>query len=118
MFLKGNTGTDYTNDKKKSVLDSTPAILLEQFTTFDDNKNNNRESVNMLKERQKITKSNPENDVDNFAKNLDHTLFKPGNLTLYRNHNKYLFNLSIFFPKNPRTKLASDTFILSVGRES
>ncbi|XP_032674063.1 ubiquitin carboxyl-terminal hydrolase CYLD isoform X4 [Odontomachus brunneus] len=76
LFLKGSTGTDYSNDKKKSVLDSTPAILLEQFTTFDDNKNNNRESVNMLKERQKIAKSSLENDVNNFTKNLDHALFK------------------------------------------
>ncbi|XP_014473556.1 PREDICTED: ubiquitin carboxyl-terminal hydrolase CYLD isoform X2 [Dinoponera quadriceps] len=79
LFSKGTTGTDHTNDIKKSVLDSTPAILLEQFTAFDDNKNNNRESVNMLKERQKIAKSTPENDVNNLAKNLDHALFKSGN---------------------------------------
>ncbi|XP_025153799.1 ubiquitin carboxyl-terminal hydrolase CYLD isoform X2 [Harpegnathos saltator] len=77
LFLKSSTGTD--NDKKKSVLDSTPAILLEQFITFDDNKNNNRESVNMLKERQKIAKSTLENDINNFAKNPDHALFKSGN---------------------------------------
>ncbi|XP_025988936.1 ubiquitin carboxyl-terminal hydrolase CYLD isoform X3 [Solenopsis invicta] len=76
-FLKNNT-TDYINDKKRSVLDSTPAVLLEQFTLFDDNKNNNQESVNLLKERQ-AGKLDLENDVNNYAKNVDHALFKCGN---------------------------------------
>ncbi|XP_029178751.1 ubiquitin carboxyl-terminal hydrolase CYLD isoform X1 [Nylanderia fulva] len=78
-FLKSNTGTDYTNDKKRSVLDSTPAVLLEQFTLFDDNKNNNQESVNVLKERHQAAKSNLENNVDNYTKSVDHALFKCGN---------------------------------------
>lgn len=92
LYLKDNTETDYTNEKKKSVLDSTPAILLEQFITFDDNKNNNRESVNMLKERQKIAKSSLENEVNNFAKNRDHALFKSGNFTILNTINTYLLS--------------------------
>lgn len=78
-FLKSNTGTDYTNDKKRSVLDSTPAVLLEQFTLFDDNKNNNQESVNILKERHQAAKSNFENNVNNYTKSIDQALFKCGN---------------------------------------
>lgn len=66
------------------MLDSTPAVLLEQFTLFDDNKNNNQESVNLLKERQ-AGKLDLENDVNNYAKNVDHALFKCGNFkeTIY-----------------------------------
>lgn len=77
-FSKNNT-TDYNNDKKKSVLDSTPAVLLEQFTLFDDNKNNNQESVNILKERNQAGKSDLENDINNYSKTVDHALFKCGN---------------------------------------
>ncbi|XP_050466126.1 ubiquitin carboxyl-terminal hydrolase CYLD isoform X2 [Cataglyphis hispanica] len=77
-FLKNNIGTD-NNDKKRSVLDSTPAVLLEKFTLFDDNKNNNQESVNILKEHHQATKSNLENNVNNYTKSIDHTLFKCGN---------------------------------------
>lgn len=79
LFLKTNTGTDYVDDKKRSVLDSTPAVLLEQFTLFDDNKNNNQESVTILKERHQAGKSDLENDVNNYTKTIDHTLFKSGN---------------------------------------
>ncbi|GAB1864813.1 ubiquitinyl hydrolase 1 [Camponotus japonicus] len=86
-FLKSNTGTDYINDKKRSVLDSTPAVLLEKFTLFDDNKNNNQESVNILKERHQATKSNLENNVNNYTKSIDHALFKCGN-TLEKNEIK------------------------------
>ncbi|KAM0733366.1 Ubiquitin carboxyl-terminal hydrolase CYLD [Formica fusca] len=86
-FLKNNTGIDYTNDKKKSVLDSTPAVLLEKFTLFDDNKNNNQESVNILKEHHQATKSNLENNVNNYTKSVDHALFKCGN-TLEKNEIK------------------------------
>ncbi|XP_024892132.1 ubiquitin carboxyl-terminal hydrolase CYLD isoform X1 [Temnothorax curvispinosus] len=78
-FLKNNAGTDYANDKKKSVLDSTPAVLLEQFTLFNDNKNNNQESVNILKDRHQAGKSDLENDVNNYTKTIDHALFKCGN---------------------------------------
>lgn len=79
-FLKGGTGIDYINNKKK--FDSTPAVLLDQFATFDDNKNNNRElAKNMLKERQKIAKSNLESDINNFAKTIDHAPYKTGNFT-------------------------------------
>lgn len=82
LFLKNNIGTDYANDKKKiSILDSTPAVLLEQFTMFDDNKNNNQESINMLKERHQTTKSNHENDVNSY-KSVDHAIFKCGNFTI------------------------------------
>ncbi|XP_011867999.1 PREDICTED: ubiquitin carboxyl-terminal hydrolase CYLD isoform X2 [Vollenhovia emeryi] len=77
-FLKNNTATEYANDKKRSVLDSTPAVLLEQFTLFDDNKNNNQDSVNLLKERQ-VGKADLENDINNYTKTADHALFKCGN---------------------------------------
>ncbi|XP_070169496.1 ubiquitin carboxyl-terminal hydrolase CYLD [Polyergus mexicanus] len=86
-FLKNNTGIDYTNDRKRSVLDSTPAVLLEKFTLFDDNKNNNQESVNILKEHHQATKSNLENNVNNYTKSVDHALFKCGN-TLEKNEIK------------------------------
>ncbi|XP_028046618.1 ubiquitin carboxyl-terminal hydrolase CYLD isoform X2 [Monomorium pharaonis] len=77
-FLKNNTETDYINDKKGSVLDSTPAVLLEQFTLFDDNKNNNQESVNSLKEHHQAGKPNHENDV-NYTKAIDYPVSKCGN---------------------------------------
>lgn len=83
-FLKNNTCTDYVNDKKRSVLDSTPAVLLEQFTLFDDTKNNNQESVNILKERHQVGKSDLENDVNNYTKTIDHALFKCGNFTVVK----------------------------------
>ncbi|XP_071572390.1 ubiquitin carboxyl-terminal hydrolase CYLD isoform X2 [Temnothorax nylanderi] len=78
-FLKNNAGTDYASDKKRSVLDSTPAVLLEQFTLFNDNKNNNQESVNILKDRHQAGKSDLENDVNNYTKTIDHALLKCGN---------------------------------------
>lgn len=89
LFLKTNTGTDYVDDKKRSVLDSTPAVLLEQFTLFDDNKNNNQESVTILKERHQAGKSDLENDVNNYTKTIDHTLFKSGNFTIVKEINIY-----------------------------
>jgi len=58
------------------VLDSTPTVLLEQFTLFNDNKNNNQESVNVLKERHQAGK------LDLETKSVDHTLFKCGNFTI------------------------------------
>jgi len=79
--LKANIGTDI-NDKKKSILDSTPAVLVEHFTMFDDNKNNNQESINMLKEHQQVIKSSLENDINNYTKNADHALYKCGNFTI------------------------------------
>lgn len=90
-FLKTNTGTDYVNDKKRSVLDSTPAVLLEQFTLFDDNKNNNQESATILKERYQAGKLDLENDVNNYTKTIDHTLFKCGNFTVVKATNIYVF---------------------------
>ncbi|EZA58756.1 Ubiquitin carboxyl-terminal hydrolase CYLD [Ooceraea biroi] len=80
LFLKTNIGADCINDKKKSILDSTPAVLVEQFTMFDDNKNNNQESINVLKDRHQAAKSSFENDVNNYAKSVDHALFKCGNV--------------------------------------
>lgn len=82
VSCKTNIGTNYFNDKKKSVLDTTPAVLLERFITFDDNKNNNRESINMLKEHHQVAKSNLEND--NLTKNLEHAVFKSGNFANYK----------------------------------
>ncbi|KYN11883.1 Ubiquitin carboxyl-terminal hydrolase CYLD [Trachymyrmex cornetzi] len=76
LLSKSNTGTDYNNDKKRSVLDSTPAVLLEQFTLFDDNKNNNQDSVNILKECHQTGKSDLENDINNYTQTVEHTLFK------------------------------------------
>lgn len=102
-FVKNNIGVDYVNDKKRSVLDSTPAVLLEQFTLFDDNKNNNQESVNILKERHPAGKSDLENGVNNYTKTIDHALFKCGNFAIVKAIN--IFIPSILYPKNPKTKL-------------
>lgn len=99
--MKNNIGIDYVNDKKRSVLDSTPAVLLEQFTLFDDNKNNNQESVNILKERHQAGKSNLENGVNN-TKTID-SLFKCGNFAIVKAIN--IFIPLILFPKNPKTEL-------------
>jgi len=96
--LKANIGADI-NDKKKSILDSTPAVLVEHFTMFDDNKNNNQESINMLKEQ--VVKSSLENDINNYTKNADHALFKCGNFTIVNIINihlglfLYIFTFSI-----------------------
>ena len=89
MLSKNNTGTDYNNDKKRSVLDSTPAVLLERFTLFDDNKNNNQESINILKERHQTGKSDLENDINNYTQTVEHTLFKCGNFTIVKATNIY-----------------------------
>lgn len=104
-FLKTNTGTDYASDKKKSIFDSTPAVLVEQFTMFDDNKNNNHDSINMLKDRHHI-KTNLESDVNNHTKNIDHALFTCGNFINNRKYNKYTYFLYIFLRKNPRAKFS------------
>lgn len=88
MLLKNNIGTDHVNEKKRSVLDTTPAVLLEQFTLFDDSKNNNHESVN-IKERHQTGKSELENDINNYTKSVDHDLFKCGNYTK-------IINMSLF----------------------
>jgi len=96
-FTKNNATTDYTNNKKKSILDSTPTVLLEQFTLFDDNKNNNQESVNILKERHQAGKLDLENDTKNYTKSVDHTLFKCGNFTLVKAIN-ILYSVRYFSP--------------------
>lgn len=93
--MKNNTGTDYVNDKKRSVLDSTPAVLLEQFTLFD-NKNNNQESVNILKDCHQAGKSDLENDINNYTKTTDHTLFKYGNFTVIKAINIHIYSVGAF----------------------
>nr|XP_012151128.1 PREDICTED: ubiquitin carboxyl-terminal hydrolase CYLD isoform X1 [Megachile rotundata]XP_012151129.1 PREDICTED: ubiquitin carboxyl-terminal hydrolase CYLD isoform X1 [Megachile rotundata] len=57
LFVKIDTGNNYINDKKKSVLDSAPAVQLERFTVFDDNKNNNRDQRSLPKEYLQSAKS-------------------------------------------------------------
>lgn len=85
------------------MLDSTPAVLLEKFTLFDDNKNNNQESVNILKEHHQATKSNLENNVNNYTKSVDHALFKCGNFIIINVLN--ILILMMFSLKNLKTKL-------------
>lgn len=87
------------------MLDSTPAVLLEKFTLFDDNKNNNQESVNILKERHQATKSNLENNVNNYTKSIDHALFKCGNFIIINAINVLI--LLMFSLQNLETKLTS-----------
>lgn len=55
--MKTDIGNNCINDKKKSVLDSTPPVLLERFTIFDDNKNNNRDQRSLSKEYLQSVKS-------------------------------------------------------------
>ncbi|KAG7207483.1 hypothetical protein KM043_009115 [Ampulex compressa] len=87
--LKTDAGNNYVNDKKKSVLDSTPSVLLERFATFDDSKNNNRESGFLSKERNQFSKTMIlENDLNSLTKNIDtHAFLQPGG-TLEKNENK------------------------------
>lgn len=63
----------------------------------------------MLKERQKTAKSGLENDVNNLAKSIDHSLFKSGNFTDHT-YNKYIYSLNICPYKNLRIELAVADF--------
>lgn len=103
LFLKTwDAGTDCMNDKKKSILDSTPTVLVEHFTMYDDKKNNNQESTNVLKERHhQAAKPSTENDVNNCAKSVDHASFKCGKSLTIADAIKHADSLSTFPPKNP-----------------
>lgn len=79
-FLKTDSGNNYMNDKKKSVLDSTPSVLLEKFATFDDNKNNNRDQRSLSKEYLQLTKSMTLENDSNVTKNTNvHAYIQSGN---------------------------------------
>ncbi|XP_076764486.1 ubiquitin carboxyl-terminal hydrolase CYLD [Xylocopa sonorina] len=68
IFMKVETGNNYANDKKKSVLDTIPPVLLERFTIFDDNKNNNRDQRSLPKEYPQPTKSTADENDSNVTK--------------------------------------------------
>ncbi|CAK9814943.1 Ubiquitin carboxyl-terminal hydrolase CYLD [Anthophora plagiata] len=68
LFIKNDTGNNYTNDKKKSILDSTPPVLLERFINFDDNKNNNRDQRSLSKEYLQSVKSITHENDSNVTK--------------------------------------------------
>ncbi|CAL7944032.1 unnamed protein product [Xylocopa violacea] len=68
IFMKVETGNNYPNDKKKSVLDTIPPVLLERFTIFDDNKNNNRDQRSLPKEYPQPTKSTTDENDSNVTK--------------------------------------------------
>ncbi|OAD54319.1 hypothetical protein WN48_08033, partial [Eufriesea mexicana] len=67
-LIKIETGSNCTNDKKKSVLDTIPPVLLERFTTFDDNKNNNRDQRSLPKEYLQSMKSTTHENDSNVIK--------------------------------------------------
>ncbi|XP_026668806.1 ubiquitin carboxyl-terminal hydrolase CYLD isoform X2 [Ceratina calcarata] len=68
LLMGIEAGNNYMNDKKKSVLDTVPSVLLEKFTLFDDNKNNNREQRSISKEYSQSTKSIMHENDSNVAK--------------------------------------------------
>ncbi|KOC66136.1 hypothetical protein WH47_01029, partial [Habropoda laboriosa] len=68
LFMKNDIGNNYTNDKKKSVLDSTPPVMLERFINFDDNKNNNRDQKSLSKEYLQSVKSITHENDSNVTK--------------------------------------------------
>lgn len=59
--MKSEASNNCTNDKKKSVLDTIPPVLLERFTLYDDNKNNNRDQRSK-EYHQSIKSATHEND--------------------------------------------------------
>ncbi|CAK9828478.1 Ubiquitin carboxyl-terminal hydrolase CYLD [Anthophora retusa] len=106
LFIKNDTGNNYTNDKKKSILDSTPPVLLERFINFDDNKNNNRDQRSLSKEYvQSVKTITHENDS-----NVTKTTATHGN-TPEKNENKKngrTENSDLFVGSNVKVLLDSD----------
>ncbi|XP_048266234.1 ubiquitin carboxyl-terminal hydrolase CYLD isoform X2 [Bombus terrestris] len=104
--IKTETSNNYTNDKKKSVLDTIPPVLLERFTLYDDNKNNNRDQRSMSKEYHQSIKSTTHENDSNVAKNTT----THGN-TLEKNENKKCGrteNLDLIVGSNVKVLLDSD----------
>ncbi|XP_076242541.1 ubiquitin carboxyl-terminal hydrolase CYLD [Calliopsis andreniformis] len=90
VFLKTDTGNNYTNDKKISVLDSIPPVLLEKFSLYDDNKNNNRDQCSLPKEFHQSKKlATLEND-SNVTKNTNVHPYTQSGSTPEKNENKKL----------------------------
>lgn len=106
LCTKIETGNNYTNDKKKSVLDTIPPVLLERFSLYDDNKNNNRDQGSLSKEYvQSIKSTTHENDS-----NLTKSITTYGN-TLEKNENKKFGrteNLDLIVGSNVKVLLDSD----------
>ncbi|XP_071876580.1 ubiquitin carboxyl-terminal hydrolase CYLD isoform X2 [Bombus fervidus] len=104
--IKIETGNNYTNDKKKSVLDTIPPVLLERFTLYDDNKNNNRDQRSMSKEYHQSIKSTTHENDSNVTKNTT----THGN-TPEKNENKKCGrteNLDLIVGSNVKVLLDSD----------
>lgn len=68
VFMKVDPTSNYTHDKKMSILDSIPPVLIERFATFDDNKNNNRDQRSVSKEYLQSVKSVAHENGSNVAK--------------------------------------------------
>ena len=106
LFVKTDTGNNCINDKKKSVLDSTPPVLLERFTIFDDNKNNNRDQRSLSKEYLQSVKSMALENDSSVTKNTN----IHGN-TPERNENKkfgHVENTDLIVGSNVKVLLDSD----------
>ncbi|XP_033334775.1 ubiquitin carboxyl-terminal hydrolase CYLD [Megalopta genalis] len=110
-FLKTDIGNNHTNDKKKSVLDTTPSVLLERFTTYDDNKNNNRDQRSMSKEYLQSTKSIPLENDSNVTKNTNVHSYTQSGSTPEKNENKKfgrMENSDLIVGSNVKVILDSD----------
>lgn len=81
LFLKTDAGSNYTSEKKKSVLDPVPPVLLDKFATFDDNKNNNKDQRSLSKEYIQSAKSITVENDSNVTKNTNvHAYTQSGNI--------------------------------------
>ncbi|XP_076168391.1 ubiquitin carboxyl-terminal hydrolase CYLD isoform X2 [Ptiloglossa arizonensis] len=110
-FLKTDSGNNYMNDKKKSVLDSTPSVLLEKFATFDDNKNNNRDQRSLSKEYLQLTKSMTLENDSNVTKNTNVHAYIQSGSTPEKNENKKFArveNTDLIVGSNVKVLLDSD----------
>ncbi|XP_043507747.1 ubiquitin carboxyl-terminal hydrolase CYLD [Frieseomelitta varia] len=104
--VKSEASNNCTNDKKKSVLDTIPPVLLERFTLYDDNKNNNRDQRSTSKEyHQSVKSATHENDSNVTKSTIIH-----GN-TPEKNENKKFGrteNVDLIVGSNVKVLLDSD----------
>ncbi|XP_053983257.1 ubiquitin carboxyl-terminal hydrolase CYLD [Hylaeus anthracinus] len=111
VFLKTDSGNNYTNEKKKSVLDSTPPVLLEKFAIFDDNKNNNRDQRPLSNEYLQSPKSMTLENDSNVTKNTNIHVYAQSGSTSEKNENKKcgrVENTELIVGSNVKILLDSD----------
>ncbi|XP_076671657.1 ubiquitin carboxyl-terminal hydrolase CYLD isoform X1 [Andrena cerasifolii] len=110
-FLKTDAGSNYTSEKKKSVLDPAPPVLIDKFATFDDNKNNNKDQRSLSKEYIQSAKSITVENDSNVTKNTNVHAYTQSGGTPEKNENKKfgrLENSDLIVGSNVKVLLDSD----------